>query len=40
VVNGTRKIFGPGQEVAPFTVPMNDPAREPPFPAARGAGSS
>ncbi len=40
VVNGTRKIFGPGQEVAPFTVPMNDPAREPPSPAARGAGSS
>jgi multidrug efflux system membrane fusion protein len=39
VVNGTRKIFGPGQEVDPFTVPMNDPTREPPSHAATGARS-
>jgi multidrug efflux system membrane fusion protein len=34
VVNGTRKIFASGQPVDPFTVPMNDPEREPPAPAA------
>ena len=38
VVNGTRKIFGSGQPVDPFTVPMNDPERQPPSaPAATAA---
>jgi multidrug efflux system membrane fusion protein len=34
VVNGTRKIFSPGQPVDPFVVPMDDPERQPPSHAA------
>lgn len=34
VVNGTRKIFYPGQTVEPLVVPMDDPGRAPPAPAA------
>jgi membrane fusion protein, multidrug efflux system len=34
VVNGTRKIFAPGQAVNPFKVPMDQPELQPPPPAA------
>jgi multidrug efflux system membrane fusion protein len=36
VVNGTRKIFFPGQQVTPNTVPMDQPEMQPP-PAAAGS---
>ena len=35
VVNGTRKIFMPGQPVSPFTVPMDQPELQPPAPAGK-----
>jgi len=39
IVNGMRKIFFPGQPVAPREVPMNDPNRPaPPAPAVPAAG--
>ena len=38
VVNGTRKIFSPGQPVNPATVPMDQPEMQPPAaPAAAAA---
>ncbi len=38
IVNGMRKIFFPGQPVAPREVPMDDPNRPAPAPAAAPAG--
>jgi multidrug efflux system membrane fusion protein len=38
VVNGTQKIFFPGMPLQPTTVPMDDPEREPPAPAAAATG--
>jgi multidrug efflux system membrane fusion protein len=35
VVNGTRKIFSPGQPVNPFQVPMDQPEMQPPAAAAK-----
>ena len=37
VVNGTRKIFAPGQPVSPTTVPMDQPELQPPAAARRRA---
>ena len=38
VVNGTRKIFFPGQPVTPTTVPMDQPEMQPPAAAPPAAG--
>jgi multidrug efflux system membrane fusion protein len=38
VVNGTAKIFFPGMPLKPTTVPMDDPERGPPAPAAAAGG--
>lgn len=38
VINGTRKIFAPGQPVTPFTVPMDQPEMQPPAASAPAAG--
>lgn len=39
IVNGTRKIFMPGQPVTPSTVPMDQPDFEPPTASAPKAGA-